>query len=100
MDGYRPPRRRLIDWDKIKAGVERLVADLNGRPGDMLADVFATDLVTHLDDALVAYERRQIEGHDFAHAVRKADHVEDMRGVFGRLRDLLADWEMYADREG
>jgi hypothetical protein len=89
----------LIDWDKIKAGIERLVSDLNGRPGDMLADVFATELVTHLDDALVAYERRQIEGHDFAHAVRKGDHVEDLRGVLGQLLDLLADWVMYADRD-
>lgn len=100
MDGYRPPRRRLIDWDKIKAGVERLVADLNGRPGDMLADVFATELVTCLDNALIAYARQQIEGHDFAHAMRKGDHVEDLRGVLGRLLDLLADWEMYADRQG
>lgn len=99
MTGYQPPRRQLINWERIKAGVERMVADRNGRPGDTLADVFATELVTLMDDALVAYEGRQIEGHDFARAVRKNDHVEDLRGVLSRLIDLLADWETHADRD-
>ena len=99
MDRHQPPQRPLIDWKKIKAGIERMVSDHNGRPGDALADVFATRFVTHLDEVLVAYERRRIEGHDFTRAVRKGDHVEDLRNVLGRLLDLLADWEMHVDGE-
>lgn len=99
MDGYRPPRRRLIDWKRIKAGIERMVADLNRRPGDALADVAAAGLVTQVDEALVAYARREVEGHHFARAARKSDHVEDLRGVAGQLLDVLADWETLADRD-
>ncbi|GAB3986924.1 hypothetical protein GCM10029978_103640 [Actinoallomurus acanthiterrae] len=35
----------------------------------------------------------------FEDAVRKADHVEELRRILGILLDVLADWEMLADRE-
>jgi hypothetical protein len=53
-------------------------------------------LTASLDTAIAALDAHPA---GFEEAVRKADHVEELRRVLGILLDVLADWEMLAERE-
>lgn len=90
--------RRHIDWTSLRAVLERFVAEQRPRgTGGNEADARAMSLTRRLEDAILDFETRE---DGFERAVRKSDHVEDLRRALGRLLDILADWEMLADRMG
>jgi hypothetical protein len=96
--GDPPSERRHIDWTRPRTALERLVADQRSRrAGGSEADAHAMSLTRRLEDAIVDFETR---GPGFDRAIRKSDHVEELRRALGRLLDILADWEMLADRAG
>ncbi|MEV0399704.1 hypothetical protein [Actinoallomurus sp. NPDC050550] len=63
---------------------------------DAQGDICAMRLTEGLEDAVLALDTQPA---GFEDAVRKADHVEELRRILGILLDVLADWEMLADRE-
>ncbi|GAA4631029.1 hypothetical protein GCM10023196_058730 [Actinoallomurus vinaceus] len=63
---------------------------------DTQGDICAMRLTESLQDAVLALDTQPA---GFDDAVRKADHVEELRRILGILLDVLADWEMLADRE-
>jgi len=97
MGGHHPPRRWRIQGNTIKTRIQRLIAEWSGQSGDTPADASASALITHLDKALLVYQRHHVQGHDFMQAKRKDDHVEDLRRLATDLLDVLADWEGCAD---
>jgi hypothetical protein len=99
MGGHHPPRWWRIDWNTIRAAIQRLTAGWTGQPGDTPADASASTLITHLDEALLAYQRHHVQGHDFMHAKRKDDHVEDLRRLATDLLEVLSDWEGCANAD-
>ncbi|MEV5747790.1 hypothetical protein AB0L00_08220 [Actinoallomurus sp. NPDC052308] len=66
-----------------------------GRTADT-GDACATRLTESLEDAVLALDAQPA---GFEDAVRKTEHVEELRRILGILLDVLADWEMLADRE-
>jgi hypothetical protein len=66
------------------------------RMADTQGDAAAMRLTESLQDAVLALDTQPA---GFEDAVRKADHVEELRRILGILLDVLADWEMLADRE-
>lgn len=84
-------------WDKLRAEIERFVGEQRARrAADTEADACAVRLTHDLEDAILALET---DPSGFEHATRKADHVEELRRLLGILLDVLADWEMLADRD-
>ncbi|MCO5992810.1 hypothetical protein [Actinoallomurus rhizosphaericola] len=67
-----------------------------GRATDTSGDACAIRLTESLEDAVLALDAQPA---GFEDAARKADHVEELRRILGILLDVLADWEMLADRE-
>ncbi|MEV5706833.1 hypothetical protein [Actinoallomurus sp. NPDC052274] len=67
-----------------------------GRTADTSGDACATRLTESLEDAVLALDAQPT---GFEDAVRKTEHVEELRRILGILLDVLADWEMLADRE-
>ncbi|WP_433180958.1 hypothetical protein [Actinoallomurus sp. CA-150999] len=63
---------------------------------DAQGDICAMRLTERLEDAVLALDTQPA---GFEDAVRKTDHVEELRRILGILLDVLADWEMLADRE-
>lgn len=61
------------------------------------ADARAIKFTKSLEDAVLAFETH---APGFEQATRKSDHVEHLRRVLGVLLDILADWEVVAEREG
>lgn len=76
--------------------MDRFVDEQRAREAhDNKADACAMRFAESLEEAVLALE---VEEHRFALATRKADHVEELRRVLGILLDILADWEMVAER--
>jgi hypothetical protein len=74
------------------AGVPRPAVRAYDTPGDACA----TRLTESLEDAVLTFDARPA---GFEDAVRKTEHVEELRRILGVLLDMLADWELLADRE-
>lgn len=89
----RPSRRRARFWARATRFAAERAAP---RPDDTEADRCAMLLTAGLGDAVLALDTHPA---GFEDAVRKADHVEELRRVLGILLDVLADWEMLAERE-
>jgi hypothetical protein len=90
-------RRRHITWARLRAEIDRFVQEhRTQRAPDTDADVGAARFTEDLGQAAVDLRARA----DFTHATRKNDHVEELRRVLGTLLDILADWEMLAERTG
>lgn len=88
--------RRQVNWARLRAEMDRFVDAQRAREAhDNEADAFAMKFAESLEEAVLALE---IEEHRFPLATRKADHVEELRRVLGILLDILADWEMAAER--
>ncbi|GAA0355590.1 hypothetical protein NE235_12205 [Actinoallomurus spadix] len=90
--GRRREGRRRLRGAAEEPGAPRLA----GRTTDTPGDACAIRLTESLEDALLALDAQSA---GFEDAARKADHVEELRRVLGILLDVLADWEMLADRE-
>lgn len=91
------PARRPLGRSGLRARMERLITERSGRrAGDTPADSGATALVRSLEGAVLALDTQPA---GFEEATRKSDHVEELRRVLGILLDVLADWEMLAERE-
>jgi hypothetical protein len=90
--------RRHIDWKRLRAELEHFVRAQRARQAhDDQADALAMKFAERLEDAVLDLETRD---YAFEHATRKSDHVEELRRVLGILLDILADWEMLAERMG
>ncbi|MFL6057174.1 MAG: hypothetical protein ACJ72W_30395 [Actinoallomurus sp.] len=63
---------------------------------DTQGDAGAMRLTESLQDAVLTLDTQPT---GFEDAVRKAEHVEELRRILGILLDVLADWEMLAARE-
>jgi hypothetical protein len=88
--------RRQVDWARVRAEMDRFVDEQRARQAnDTEADARAMSFTESLEEAVLALELGE---HRFAQAVRKADHVEELRRVLAILLDILADWEMIAER--
>jgi hypothetical protein len=88
--------RRQVNWARLRARMDRFVDEQRAREAnDNEADSCAMRFAAGLEAAVLALE---IEEHRFTLATRKADHVEELRRVLGILLDILADWEMAAER--
>jgi hypothetical protein len=88
--------RRQVNWARLRAEMDRFVDEQRAREAnDNEADACAMRFADTLEEAVLALE---VEEHRFALATRKADHVEELRRVMGILLDILADWEMAAER--
>jgi hypothetical protein len=61
---------------------------------DTQGDAGAIRLTESLEDAVLALDTQPV---GFEDAVRKAEHVEELRRILGILLDVLADWELLAD---
>jgi hypothetical protein len=84
-------------WERLRAEIERFVGEQRARrAADTEADVCAARLTHDLQDAILALET---EPSGFERAIRKADHVGELRRLLGILLDILADWEMLTDRD-
>jgi len=59
------------------------------------ADSYARRFAESLEEAVLDLELGE---NGFERATRKADHVEELRRVLGILLDILADWELVAER--
>lgn len=95
--GFRPGRWHA-DQASRRAEMDHLVDEQRARQAhDNEADIQATRLAASLEDAVLAF---QTGAHRFETASRKADHVEELRRVLGICCDVLADWEMLAERVG
>jgi hypothetical protein len=81
------------DWRA--AEIERFTAEMTTRTlDDTVADDAAEGFLGELDEALWIFEEVQVaEENAFAHANRKADHIEDFRRLLYRLHLVLVDWE-------
>jgi hypothetical protein len=84
-------RRRHIDWARLRAEIDRFVQDHRAR---RTPDDDAARFIESLERAAVDLRARA----GLTHATRKHDHVEELRRVLGILLDILADWEMLAER--
>lgn len=86
--GWGPP-----DW--TAAEIERFTAEMMTRTlGDTVADDVAEGFLGELDEALWIFaEVQAAEENTFAHATRKADHIEGFRRLLYRLHLVLVDWE-------
>jgi hypothetical protein len=92
------PSRRHIDWKRLRTEMQRFVDEKRARQApDNEADACAMRFAQSLEDAVLDLETRK---DGFEHATRKSDHVEELRRVLGILLDILADWEMLAERMG
>lgn len=91
--GWSPP-----DW--TAAEIERFTAEMGARElHDTVADDSAEGFLGELDEALWVFtEVQETEETSFAHAARKADHIEDLRRLLYRLHLVLVDWEETATR--
>jgi hypothetical protein len=90
-------RRRHITWARLRAEIDRFVQEHRTRRApDTEADDGAARFTELLEQATVDLRA----GAHFIHATRKNDHVEELRRVLGTLLDILADWEMLAERTG
>jgi hypothetical protein len=88
--------RRQVNWARLRARMDRFVDEQRAREADdNQADACAMRFAAGLEQAVLALE---IEEHHFALATRKADHVEELRRVLSILLDILADWELAAER--
>jgi hypothetical protein len=88
--------RRQVNWARLRARMDRFVDEQRVREAnDNEADACAMKFAAGLEAAVLALE---IEEHRFTLATRKADHVEELRRVLSILLDILADWEMTAER--
>jgi hypothetical protein len=89
--GWSPP-----DW--AAAEIERFTAEMGARElHDTIADDAVEGFLGELDEALWIFaEVQEAEEHSFAHAARKADHIEDLRRLLYRLHLVLVDWEEVA----
>lgn len=85
-------RRRDGFW----ARASRFAAGRAAPRGDTEGDRCAMWLTARLDETVVALD---LHPAGFGEAVRKTDHVEELRRVLGILLDVLADWEMLAERD-
>jgi hypothetical protein len=90
--------RRHIGRARLRTAFGRLTERRRARPirGDA-ADLGAALFTESLLEAVL---RLEADVGDFAHATRKADHIDELRRVLGLLLDVLADWEMTAERTG
>lgn len=81
--------------DAAGALVRNLLEERRARTlHDTVADDCAEGFLAELDKALwMLDEVHQAEELAFAHATRKADHIEDFRRILYRLHLVLADWE-------
>ncbi|MCW2947991.1 MAG: hypothetical protein JWR24_4708 [Actinoallomurus sp.] len=91
------PSRRHIDWKRRRTETRRFDEQRARQGHDNEADACATRFAQSLEDAVLDLETRK---DGFEHATRKSDHVEELRRVLGILLDILADWEMLAERMG
>lgn len=92
------PRRRHVDWARLRAEMDRFVDEQRARQAnDNGADVCARRFAESLEEAVLELESGP---YGFEHAGHKAEHVEELRRVLGILLDVLADWEMLAERTG
>lgn len=61
---------------------------------ETVADDLAMNLLDDLDEVLWVYrETERLDGHDFGSAVRRRDHVAELRRLLYRLHRLLVEWE-------
>lgn len=91
------PARRHAGGPRPGAEAERVVAGRRTRQSaDTDGDMGAMRLIWSLEDAVLTLDTQPA---GFEEASRKAEHVEELRRVLGILLDVLADWEMLADRE-
>jgi hypothetical protein len=90
--------RRHLNWARFRAEIEHYVEEQRAlRAHDTAADARAMRFAERLEEAALDLDT----GEDgFERAVRKTDHVEELRRVLGILLDVLADWEMIAERSG
>jgi hypothetical protein len=86
--------RRHVNWARFRAEIEEQRAL---RAHDNAADARAMRFAERLEEAALALDA---EKGAFERAVRKTDHVTELRRVLGILLDVLADWEMIAERSG
>jgi hypothetical protein len=91
-------RRRHTRWARLRTALGRVAGRRRARPvrgnaADRGAAMFTASLV----DAVL---RLETGAGDFTHATRKADHIDELRRALGLLLDVLADWELIADRTG
>jgi hypothetical protein len=90
--------RRHVDWTRLRAEMDRFVDEQRARQAhDTEADACAMRFSESLEDAVLALD---VSENAFERASRKADHVEELRRVLGILLDILADWELLAERAG
>jgi hypothetical protein len=88
--GINPPE--LIDV------VGRFIEEQQARTAhDTVADDCAEGFLGELEEVLwLLQEIQQAEENAFEHAVRKADHIEDLRRLLYRLHLVLTAWEEVA----
>jgi hypothetical protein len=90
--------RRHVNWARLRAAMDRFVYEQRARQAnDNEADACAIRFTERLEEAVLDLETAE---NGFERAGRKADHVEELRRVLGILLDVLADWEMVAERAG
>jgi hypothetical protein len=90
--------RAFHGWERLRTEIERFVGEQRARrAADTAADACAIRLTHDLEDAILALET---DPSGFEQATHKTDHVEELRRLLGILLDVLADWEMLADRDG
>ena len=88
--------RRHVNWARLRAEMDRFVDEQHARQADDNdADSFARRFAESLEEAVLDLELGE---NGFERATRKADHVEELRRVLGILLDILADWELVAER--
>ena len=68
-----------------------------GTVGDSVADGEAMRFTERLEAAILGLD---VPRCAFDQAIRKSDHVDELRRVLGVLLDVLADWEQIAERSG
>jgi hypothetical protein len=90
--------RRHVNWARLRAAMDRFVDEQRARQAnDNEADACAIRFTESLEQAVLDLDTTET---GFERAGRKADHIDELRRVLGILLDILADWEMLAQRTG
>lgn len=80
MSGARPPGSAAGRWERTAA--------------DTSADDCAEGFLGELDEVLwLLRECERTDANTFRHAVRKSDHVTELRRLLHRLHTVLVCWE-------
>src|SRR5262245_56682366 len=87
--------RGHVNWPRLRAEQDRVVAPRQSRAGADTADGRARRFTEHLDAAITATRpgENALQGATHAQA-----HVAELRRLIGILLDTLADWELTAEQ--